>query len=60
VTFKAVLNGVTTILGTRSLVTGVATFTTSTLAAGSYTIEAFYNVTTDFLASSGNVLETIT
>lgn len=60
VTFKDVLKGVTTTLTTRSLVNGVATFTTSSLAAGSYTIEAFFNVTTDFLASSGNVLETIT
>jgi hypothetical protein len=55
VTFKEVLNGVTTTLGTRSLVNGVAVLTTSTLPAGDYTIEAFYNVSTDFLASSGNV-----
>lgn len=59
VTFKDVLNGVTTTPGTGSLVDGMATFSTSSLAVGNYTIEAFFNVTTDFLASSGNVLEKV-
>jgi large repetitive protein len=59
VTFKDVVNGVTTTLGTRSLVDSIATFTTSSLTSGSHLIEAFFNLNTDFLASSGNVVETV-
>lgn len=59
VTFEDVFNGVTTTLGTRNLVNGVANFTTSKLRSGSHTLEAFFNVARDFLASSDNFGETV-
>jgi uncharacterized repeat protein (TIGR01451 family) len=51
------------ILATIKLVSGLATYTTSTLNAGSYSITATYNGSTDFTSSSSDptapVLQTI-
>jgi hypothetical protein len=46
----------TTVLGTVSLVNGVAKFTTSSLAVGSHNITATYNGDIDFLASVSAIL----
>jgi len=55
VTFK---NG-TAALGTGTMLGGVATFTTSTLAVGAHTINAFYAGDTKFVASSGSTSQTV-
>jgi hypothetical protein len=50
-----------TLLGTGTLnASGVATFTTSTLAVGTYTITATYQATATFASSSGQVLQVVT
>jgi hypothetical protein len=49
----------TTTLGTKYLVSGVAKFTTSTLATGTHTITANYNGTVDFSASSASLTQTV-
>lgn len=59
VTFVDVFNGVTTTLGTRSLVAGAASFTTASLAAGTHHITAYFNLNVDFLASSGDVFQVV-
>jgi len=55
VTFK---NGIKT-LATVALVSGVASFSTSTLTAGTPTITATYGGSTKFAVSSGSVLQTV-
>jgi hypothetical protein len=55
VTFK---NG-SAALGTGTIAGGVATLTTSTLAVGSHTINAFYAGDTQFLLSSGFVSQVV-
>jgi hypothetical protein len=46
-------------LGTAPLVNGVATFTTSSLTAGTYTVSASYGGTTDFAPSSTGTSVTV-
>ena len=54
-TFQDVFNGVTTNLGAYNLVNGVATVTTSALAAGSHAITATYSGAADFSTSGGTL-----
>ena len=56
VTFSDNFNNVPALLGTGTLVNGVATFTTSTLPPGTHLVTASYGSTTNFVGSQSNTV----
>jgi YVTN family beta-propeller protein len=52
------MDGLTT-LGTANLVSGAATFTTAALSQGNHSVAANYSGDTDFVASSGTLVQSV-